>query len=192
MHGWSQGWCSDARRVPSPNFGARPEGMRADLALIHSISLPPGQFGGDEIERLFTNQLDWTAHPYFETIRGVQVSSHFLIRRSGELVQFVSCDERAWHAGASCWKGRSNCNDFSVGIELEGLVGGQFEPPQYQRLHELLAQLISAYPISMVAGHEHVAPGRKCDPGPGFDWPRLRALTGWADQCFPDCTSNSL
>lgn len=153
------------------------------LAVVHSISLPPGEYGGDAVERLFTNRLDWDAHPYYDTIRGVEVSAHFLIRRDGRVVQFVSCDDRAWHAGASCWRERDNCNDFSIGIELEGLEGLAFEAAQYRQLARLLRALIRRYPLVDAAGHEHVAPGRKRDPGPGFDWARLRkALRGSGPQ----------
>jgi AmpD protein len=180
------GWLSDARVCPSPNFGPRPAGAEVNLAVIHSISLPPGHYGGDAIERLFTNRLDWGAHPYYEQIRGLEVSSHFLIRRDGQLLQFVSCDDRAWHAGRSSWQGRDNCNDFSIGIELEGLEGEHFEPAQYERLAWLLGQLKGRYPLQWVVGHEHVAPGRKEDPGTGFDWSRLIALLGWPRQYFPE------
>jgi len=179
------GWLAAARRVTSPNFGPRPDGAAVTLALIHSISLPPGVYGGDEVERLFTNRLDWDAHPYFQAIRGLQVSSHFFLRRDGEAVQFVGCDARAWHAGRSSWRGRENCNDYAVGIELEGLEGALFEDAQYAALATLLRALRARYPLEGVAGHEHVAPGRKCDPGPGFDWPRLRAATGWPGRYFP-------
>ena len=183
---WRDGWWSAARRVDSPNFGPRPPGLPVTLALIHSISLPPGLYGGDAIERLFTNRLDWSAHPYFERIRGLEVSAHFLIRRDGAALQFVSIAERAWHAGRSAWRGRDNCNDFSVGIELEGLEGEPFEDAQYERLVVLLTALAAALPaLEAVAGHEHVAPGRKLDPGPGFDWSRLRAALGWPARCFP-------
>ena len=184
--GWRAGWLDGARACPSPNFGPRPPGTAVELALIHSISLPPGQYGGDEIERLFTNCLDWEAHPYFQQIRGLEVSSHFVLRRDGELLQFVSCDERAWHAGRSSWRGRENCNDYSIGIELEGLEGERFEPVQYERLADLLRRLRRAYPLRAVAGHEHVAPGRKHDPGAGFDWAHLRALLGWPARDFPE------
>ncbi|MEO7056227.1 MAG: 1,6-anhydro-N-acetylmuramyl-L-alanine amidase AmpD [Caldimonas sp.] len=173
---WRGGWLDIARRCPSPNFGPRPDQMNVDLVVVHSISLPPGEYGGDEVERLFTNRLDWRSHPYFETIRGATVSAHFLIRRCGEPVQFVSCDERAWHAGASAWRGRENCNDFSIGIELEGLEGEGFEEIQYGSLAALLGAVIERYPLSSVAGHEHVAPGRKGDPGRGFDWVRMHRL----------------
>ncbi|GAA0767850.1 1,6-anhydro-N-acetylmuramyl-L-alanine amidase AmpD [Ideonella azotifigens] len=182
---WRDGWWSGARAVPSPNFGPRPAGTCIDLALIHSISLPPGQYGGDEIERLFTNTLDWDAHPYFQGIRGLKVSAHFLIRRTGEPLQFVSCDQRAWHAGRSAWQGREGCNDFSIGIELEGLEGETFEQAQYDTLAGLLPALAAAYPLQGVVGHEHVAPGRKQDPGPGFDWAALRVRLGWPVSCFP-------
>ncbi|MCU0926079.1 MAG: 1,6-anhydro-N-acetylmuramyl-L-alanine amidase AmpD [Hydrogenophaga sp.] len=182
------GWLPAARHSPSPNFGPRPTGAHIDLIVIHSISLPPGVYGGPEVEQLFTNRLDWDAHPYFHQIRGMEVSSHFFIRRSGELVQFVSTDARAWHAGASCWRGRDNCNDDSVGIELEGLEGERFEPRQYETLALLCASLAARYPIAHLAGHEHIAPGRKQDPGPGFDWAYLQQSLGWSDACFPQGT----
>lgn len=181
---WDAGWWRDARRCPSPNFGPRPPGSAVELVLVHSISLPPGVYGGDAIERLFTNGLDWSAHPYYELIRGMQVSAHFLIRRDGELVQFVSCDDRAWHAGASRWRGKEGCNDYSVGIELEGLEGTIFEPRQYAVLSVLIKAVAEHYPIAEVAGHEHVAPGRKGDPGAGFDWPLLANALGWPAERF--------
>ena len=184
-----KGWLDEARACPSPNFGPRPAGVDIDLALIHSISLPPGIYGGDEIERLFTNRLDWEAHPYFQQIRGLEVSSHFVLRRDGELLQFVSCEDRAWHAGRSVWRGRENCNDYSIGIELEGLEGEQFEPAQYDALTVLLQRLACDYPLQWVVGHEHVAPGRKQDPGPGFDWARLKSQLGWPARYFPDNAS---
>ena len=180
-----QGWHSHARRVVSPNFGPRPPGTAIDLAIVHSISLPPGVYGGDEVERLFTNTLDWDAHPYFDQIRGIEVSSHFFIRRDGTLIQFVSVEDRAWHAGKSSWQGRDNCNDHSVGIELEGLEHHPFEPPQYEALAALLAGLRRAWPIRHVVGHEHVAPGRKEDPGRSFDWPLLASITGWSSEVLP-------
>jgi N-acetyl-anhydromuramoyl-L-alanine amidase len=181
---WTGGWLDRVRRCASPNFDERPAGTVVDLALIHSISLPPGEYGGDAIERLFTNRLEWDAHPYFATIRGLEVSAHFLIRRTGERIQFVSCDERAWHAGPSVWKARPQCNDFSIGIELEGLEDMSFESAQYDSLARLLRVLADRYPILDVAGHEHVAPGRKRDPGSGFDWQRLQALSGWPAERF--------
>jgi AmpD protein len=183
---WSDGWLEGVRRSASPNFGPRPAGVAIDLVLIHSISLPPGEYGGEAIEQLFTNRLDWDAHPYYEQIRGLTVSAHFLIRRDGELLQFVSCDARAWHAGASAWRGRSDCNDFSIGIELEGLEGERFEASQYRALARLIAALMQRYPIAAVAGHEHVAPGRKKDPGAGFDWARLRKLLRLPTPYFPE------
>lgn len=175
---WQDGWYAHARHVPSPNFGSRPEGTAITLAVIHSISLPPGIYGGDEIERLFTNQLDWSTHPYFEQIRGAEVSAHFVVRRDGELLQFVSVNDRAWHAGRSSWQGRDNCNDYSVGIELEGLEDTPFEATQYETLKTLLDALAQRWPIDQIAGHEHIAPGRKRDPGSAFDWAHLQALTG--------------
>lgn len=183
---WRGGWWTGARRCPSPNFGPRPATAAIELLLLHSISLPPGVFGGDAIERLFTNRLDWDAHPYYAQIRGLAVSAHFVIRRDGELLQFVSCEQRAWHAGRSCWRGRDNCNDYSIGIELEGLEGGVFEDAQYDALAGLLPRLARRYPLRAVAGHEHVAPGRKADPGPGFEWARLRAAPALATWDFPD------
>lgn len=185
MSPWLNGWCPTARRIDSPNFGPRPEGSDIDLAVIHSISLPPGVYGGDGIEKLFTNQLDWSAHAYFEQIRGAEVSAHFVIRRDGELLQFVSAHDRAWHAGTSSWRGRDNCNDYSLGIELEGLEDHPFEAAQYHALAELLQQAARAYPIQQIAGHEHVAPGRKRDPGRAFDWAGLQSLLGWGPACFP-------
>lgn len=185
---WQGGWLQAARACPSPNFGPRPAGATIDLLVIHSISLPPGQYGGPEVEQLFTNQLDWNAHPYFEQIRGLEVSAHFFIRRDGELLQFVDADARAWHAGSSCWRGRSQCNDDSIGIELEGLEGDPFEAPQYATLAQLCQSLGERYPIAHVAGHEHIAPGRKQDPGPGFDWAELQTRLGWAAPCFPEDT----
>ncbi len=171
---WQAGWWSAARAVPSPNHGSRPPGEAVTLVVLHSISLPPGEFGGGHVERLFTNSLDVDAHPYYAGLRGLQVSAHFLIGRDGELVQFVSCDDRAWHAGVSRWRGRTGCNDYSIGVELEGLEGFEFEPVQYRTLARLLRALCKRYPVQEAVGHEHVAPGRKGDPGPGFDWQLLR------------------
>lgn len=171
---WRQGWYTPARRLDSPNFGPRPAGACIDLLVIHSISLPPGQYVGEAVQALFTNQLDWDADPYFSKIRGLQVSAHFYIRRDGSLWQFVDTDERAWHAGQSEYRGRTNCNDDSIGIELEGLEGDLFENAQYAQLIRLCQDLQKRYPIAHVVGHEHIAPGRKQDPGPGFDWERLK------------------
>ena len=182
---WLDGWYAPAQRIDSPNFGARPEGACIDLVVIHSISLPPGQYGGPEVQALFTNQLDWDAHPYFTQIRGLQVSAHFFIRRDGALIQFVSTQDRAWHAGQSEYRGRPQCNDDSVGIELEGLEGDVFTPAQYVQLARLCQDLHDHHPIAHVAGHEHVAPGRKQDPGPGFAWDRLKSLLNFPDSYFP-------
>jgi len=182
---WDGGWYRFAHRVASPNFGPRPEGATVDLVVVHSISLPPGVYGGDEVRQLFTNTLDWNAHPYFKTIEGMQVSAHFFIRRDGALLQFVSCDERAWHAGKSSYRGRDNCNDDSIGIELEGLEGGTFEPAQYEALTSLAAAIAQRYPIRHIAGHEDIAPGRKQDPGAGFEWALLQRDLGWPRDWFP-------
>lgn len=184
---WVDGWYQFSARLASPNHGARPEGARPDLIVLHSISLPPGQYGGDDVQRLFTNQLDWDRHPYFKSIRGMEVSSHFYIRRKGELQQFVSAHDRAWHAGVSSYRGRDHCNDYSIGIELEGAEGDYFEDNQYETLAALCAAILQRYPITDIAGHEHVAPGRKTDPGTGFDWPLLQRILGLPPQYFPDC-----
>lgn len=182
---WTDGWYGFAQRRPSPNFGPRPTGVELDLIVLHSISLPPGQYGGDAVEQLFTNTLDCDLHPYFKRLQGLQVSAHFFIRRHGDLQQFVSADQRAWHAGVSHYLGRDNCNDNSIGIELEGIEGGRFETVQYETLAALCAALCQRYPIAHIAGHEHVAAGRKSDPGSGFDWSLLQQLLGCATQCFP-------
>ena len=171
----ADGWVEGARRVPSPNRDERPAGAEISLLLLHSISLPPGEYGGDAIERLFTNCLDPKAHPYFAGIAGLEVSSHFLVRRDGELLQLVPVHERAWHAGASSWRGRQRCNDFSIGIELEGGDDSPFEEAQYAALVELISSLKRNFPVRDIAAHSDVAPGRKTDPGPRFDWPRLLA-----------------
>jgi AmpD protein len=173
---WTRGWYTGAQHCASPNFSARPAHAVLDLVLLHSISLPPGVYEGDAVERLFTNTLDWDAHPYFQTLRGMAVSAHFFIRRDGALWQFVSCDDRAWHAGTSSYRGRDNCNDFSIGVELEGLEGQTFESSQYDRLCILVRAVSENYPVRHLAGHSDVAPGRKIDPGPGFDWTRLSEL----------------
>lgn len=182
---WNAGWYRHARVLRSPNFGSRPTDTGISLIVVHSISLPPGQYEGDNVQALFTNTLDWDAHPYFESIRGMEVSAHFYVRRDGALWQFVSCDDRAWHAGPSIHGGRENCNDFSIGIELEGLEGLEFEPMQYETLASLCAAIAARYPINAVAGHEHIAPSRKQDPGPGFDWPLLQRTLGWPPEQFP-------
>ncbi len=183
---WQGGWYRFAKRLESPNFGLRPSPAQIDLIVLHSISLPPGVYGGTQVQALFTNRLDWEAHPYFKSIEGLKVSAHFYIQRSGEVWQFVSCDDRAWHAGASCYRGRDNCNDDSIGIELEGLEGNVFEEAQYAALQTLLPAIARHYPISHIAGHEHIAPGRKADPGAGFRWAYLQQLVKLPSQCFPD------
>ena len=182
---WRRGWYRFARGLESPNFSARPDGAHVDLIVVHSISLPPGQFGGQAVQQLFTNALDWNAHPYFKSIEGLAVSCHFYITRGGQLWQFVSCDDRAWHAVVSRYRERDNCNDDSIGVELEGLEGGPFEAPQYEVLADLCAAIAQHYPIRHIAGHEHIAPGRKRDPGPGFDWPRLQGSLAWPQGYFP-------
>ena len=189
---WLAGRYGFARQLASPNFGPRPPDSVIDLIVVHSISLPPGHYGGDEVQRLFTNSLDWHAHAYFAQIEGMQVSSHFYIRRNGELWQFVSCDDRAWHAGQSHYRGRDNCNDDSIGIELEGLEGGAFELAQYETLADLCAAIAQRYPIDHVAGHEHIAPGRKQDPGACFEWKALRNALGWACGRFPAVLRDTL
>lgn len=188
---FESGWYRFARRLDSPNFGARPAGLGIDLVVIHSISLPPAQceadYGQGYVQQFFTNQLDWNAHPYFQSIRGQTVSSHFFIERTGALWQFVSCLDRAWHAGQSSYRNaqgvvRDNCNDFSIGIELEGIAGAHFTNAQYESLASLNAALALMYQGLEFAGHEHIAPGRKNDPGAGFDWKRAMRDLGliWA------------
>jgi len=168
------GWYGAARRIDSPNCDTRPLETDITLLVVHNISLPPGQFGGPGVEQLFTNRLDPGAHPYYATIDTLRVSSHFFIRRDGELIQFVPCAKRAWHAGASSWCGRERCNDFSVGVELEGSDDQPFTDAQYARLNELIRALRVAYPALVdIAGHSDIAPGRKTDPGPYFDWKRV-------------------
>jgi AmpD protein len=170
------GLVEPARQCSSPNCDDRPAGASPELLVIHGISLPPGEYGGPEIEQLFTNQLDWDAHPYFGEIRGLEVSSHLLIRRDGELVQFVPLTQRAWHAGASSFRGRDCCNDYSIGIELEGEDETPYTDEQYRVLADLCRAVVSAYPSISgreIAAHSDVAPGRKTDPGPAFDWLRL-------------------
>ncbi len=174
----AHGWLSGVRRIASPNFDGRPPRMPVTLLVIHGISLPPSEFGGPGVCQLFTNTLDWAAHPYYAQLQGVKVSSHFLINRTGNIVQFVSCQRRAWHAGASEWQGRSRCNDFSIGIELEGSDFVAYEPRQYHALARLTRLLKRYYPIRHIAGHSDIAPGRKTDPGPFFDWARYLKTVG--------------
>ena len=167
-----------ARQIASPNFDARPAGAAIALVVVHGISLPPGKFSGDGVVALFTNSLDPTGHPSYAAVAPLRVSSHFFVRRDGELIQFVSCNDRAWHAGVSSWDGRERCNDFSVGIELEGTDHVPYTRAQYARLAPLLSALKARYPLRAAVGHSDIAPGRKTDPGPAFDWDRLSRLTG--------------
>lgn len=164
------GWCRGVEHLPSPNFDQRAAGMTIDLLVIHNISLPPGQFGGSFIGDLFANRLDFEADPYFDQLRPLHVSAHFLIRRDGHVMQFVSANDRAWHAGVSSFGGRERCNDFSIGIELEGTDFEPFESAQYDTLVALTIALHARYPLTDIAGHEQIAPGRKTDPGPFFQW----------------------
>jgi len=171
----ADGLAAGARQVASPNCDERPAGVQVTLLVVHSISLPPGQYGGDAIERLFTNRLDPAAHPYFAQLAGLRVSAHFLVRRDGELVQFVPVQRRAWHAGESSWRGRGRCNDFSIGVELEGSDAERFTPAQYAALARLTRALRARLPLRQLAAHSDVAPGRKSDPGAGFEWAGLLA-----------------
>jgi AmpD protein len=182
------GLLTGVRQVPSPNCDDRPSGVLPDLIVVHGISLPPGEFGGPWIDRLFTNTLPRDAHPYFAEVADLRVSSHALIRRDGEVVQYVPWHRRAWHAGVSSWQGRERCNDFSVGIEVEGADHQPYDSPQYAMLARVLVLLCRAYPslsLDRVVGHSDIAPGRKSDPGPAFDWPRLRALARFEREVAP-------
>jgi AmpD protein len=182
----ADGWIAAARKLPTTNCEARPAGAVPTLIVIHNISLPPDEFGGTAIAELFLNRLDCDAHPYYDThLRGVKVSAHFVIHRDGALEQYVSCDERAWHAGASNFFGRERCNDFSIGIELEGSDTTAFEAAQYRTLRALVQALVARYTIEALAGHSDIAPGRKTDPGPHFEWARLQRDTQLADPYFP-------
>ena len=173
-----EGVVAGARQVFSPNCDERPAGEPITLIVLHNISLPPGEFGGDAITQLFTNCLDYGAHSYFATLNGIEVSAHFLVRRDGELIQFVPCGQRAWHAGRSCWRGRERCNDYSIGIELEGTDEAPYADAQYEILAVLVGALYHRYPIREVVGHSDIAPVRKSDPGAAFDWSRFRGLLG--------------
>ena len=171
----AHGFASTARFIASPNCDARPQPDDISLVVIHNISLPPGQYDGDDVMALFTNRLDAQAHPYYAEIQHLKVSAHFFIRRDGSLIQFVPCKQRAWHAGVSSWQGRERCNDYSLGIELEGSDQDAFAAAQYATLNCLLKALKAAYPITAVVGHSDIAPGRKTDPGPCFDWEQVTA-----------------
>ena len=173
MNGFQEG---ALRLIASPNYDDRPPGESICLLVIHAISLPPGEFGGPGVKQLFTNALDPAEHPYFEEIAHLRVSAHFFIRRDGDVIRFVHPEKRAWHAGVSAWRGRERCNDFSIGIELEGCDTLPFEAVQYERLAGLVRALAGRYPIEAVVGHSDIAPGRKTDPGPCFEWGQLRAL----------------
>jgi AmpD protein len=172
------GVAGGARFVPSPHYDERPEDASIDLLVIHNISLPPGEFGGREVEDFFLGRLHPGAHPFFAGIAAMRVSAHFFVRRGGEVVQFVPCELRAWHAGVSTWKGREKCNDFSIGIEVEGTDFAPYEDAQYEALSQLTEAIFERYGDLALAGHSDIAPGRKTDPGPHFDWARFRAAIG--------------
>ena len=183
------GWISEARKVISPNFDARPEGTKIDLLVVHGISLPPGEFGGHWIEDFFVNRLDVNAHPYFLEIRNLKLSPHLLVRRDGGLVQFVSMDNRAWHAGESTYCGRAGCNDYSIGIELEGTDEIEYTPEQYTQLAKVSAMLMKYYPLvtpKRIVGHCDIAPGRKTDPGPSFSFSHFRDELAAAQDKHPE------
>ena len=185
------GWCRQVKRVLSPNCDARPTGIQIDLLIIHNISLPPGEYGGPYVSDLFCNLLEYDAHPYFEHLRNLRVSAHFLVRRDGQVIQFVSANDRAWHAGKSSFDGRERCNDFSIGVELEGTDFEPFSPQQYDMLAALTRALQQRFSLRNVAGHEHIAPSRKTDPGPFFDWGQYQAALAQlqpiapTELCFP-------
>lgn len=187
-HGWLV-QADGIKLIPSPNYNDRPKKQPIKLLVIHNISLPPQQFGGPYIEQLFTNTLDINHHPFFKTIAHLRVSTHFLIRRNGEIIQFVSTLKRAWHAGISCFEGQENCNDFSIGIELEGSDFEPYTDIQYTRLAILSNVLKQRYPLRYVRGHEHIAPIRKTDPGPFFNWNRYREEAQWSWRALPYLTS---
>lgn len=182
------GWLAPApgvARLPSPNCDARPRDAQVSLLVLHNISLPPGQFGGPEVAGLFLNTLDYASHPWLERLRGLRVSAHFFIRRDGRIVQFVSTEARAWHAGVSRFAGRERCNDFSIGIELEGTDTLPYTDEQYTALRRLTPVLRACYPLAATWGHEHIAPGRKTDPGPAFNWTRFGRDSGFARRQLP-------
>ena len=172
------GWLRGAKKIPTPHCDMRPDENDIALLVVHGISLPPGVFGGDEIIKLFCGKLDCGLHPAFAGLKNMRVSAHFLIRRGGELIQFAPCRRRAWHAGESSWRGRARCNDFSLGAELEGADNVQYEDAQYDSLARLMLALSQKYAPLFAAGHEHIAPGRKTDPGAAFDWDKLFSKTG--------------
>ncbi|MDX2506246.1 MAG: 1,6-anhydro-N-acetylmuramyl-L-alanine amidase AmpD [Gammaproteobacteria bacterium] len=179
MYNISDGWFKQSHRVASPNFNERPESMAVDAIIIHSISLPPGCYTGHDIDQFFSNQLDWDKDPFYDSIRGMEVSAHLLIRRSGELIQYVNLFSRAWHAGQSQLYDRENCNDFSIGIELEGTANSPFEKAQYDTLTGVVKALLDYFPKiskARIVGHSDIAPGRKTDPGCGFDWDEFNSL----------------
>lgn len=183
-HGWLKPG-PGLQHAPSPNFDARPAGCAPYLLVIHNISLPPGKFGGPEVIDLFLNRLDYASHPWLEQLRGLHVSAHFLIRRNGAIAQFVSTDKRAWHAGVSRFEQQERCNDFSIGIEMEGTDTLPYTDEQYACLKRLTQVLKHRYPLRAVRGHEHIAPGRKTDPGPAFDWNRYGRENGWFRRQVP-------
>jgi N-acetyl-anhydromuramoyl-L-alanine amidase len=185
---WRGGWYRFARVLASPNFSPRPETATVDLLVLHSISLPPREYGTGHVQAFFLNQLEPRTHPYFESIASLEVSAHFFVTRLGQLWQFVSCDSKAWHAGQSAFRGRTQCNDFSIGIELEGLEGDSFETAQYETLAALCSAIAAQYPIRHVTGHEHIAPGRKFDPGAGFDWTVFSQALGVTASVWPSST----
>ncbi|TXI80499.1 MAG: 1,6-anhydro-N-acetylmuramyl-L-alanine amidase AmpD [Crocinitomicaceae bacterium] len=175
MHIDAHGLLDAAQFIPSPNYDERPANTEINLLVIHNISLPPNEFSGNAVIELFTNQIDPNAHPYYQNLHDLKVSAHFFIRRDGSLIQLVPCGKRAWHAGVSCWQGKPHCNDFSIGIELEGSDITPFTDEQYSKLISLTKCLSHYYPIKDIAGHSDIAPGRKTDPGPYFDWERYAA-----------------
>jgi AmpD protein len=178
----ARGWLlpdNGVSHAPSPNFDARPGKAAVTLLVVHNISLPPGQFGGTEVVDFFQNRLNYDSHPWLDRLRNMRVSAHFFVRRTGHIVQLVATHQRAWHAGVSCFRERNRCNDFSIGIELEGTDTLPYTTQQYRALRRLVAALRSRHPLRAVQGHEHIAPGRKTDPGAAFDWPRFMRETGW-------------
>ncbi|MFG0227378.1 1,6-anhydro-N-acetylmuramyl-L-alanine amidase AmpD [Achromobacter sp. 413638] len=183
-HGWLRP-APGVTLMPSPNRDARPAGAQVSLLVLHNISLPPGRFGGPEVAGLFLNRLDYGSHPWLERLRGLRVSAHFFIRRDGAVIQFVSTEDRAWHAGVSRYAGRERCNDFSIGIELEGTDTLPYADAQYQALRQLAPALRARYPLAAAWGHEHIAPGRKTDPGPAFNWTRFGRENGFARRQLP-------